>query len=456
MNAAVSSGARNRSCPVPGVIIPVGSSNIVGHFERPKVHIQHDARQARWQQCQSQQRGQLISRHQGSALKYHGFADSQIGTRHQPIIGQARDMQIRVALAPDVELTVTCVDINCSKHDLRAYINSQGILHKDVEVLQEGPNYNTFYVKVSQSDMTKVRNSSFWPEGIFVRKFYHSRQKYLLMDINSYNNILWNDMKLMSFNCKHFYESGSKLDFINQCVEDCDYLFLQEHCLYESQFWQISIIGGGMGVEAKRSMDESLCKEGRKYEGCAILWKPNVKGKIDPVECKNNRLCGILVCIANDVTILLLNTYMPCDSRSHDHHHAEMVDVLREVEHTMLKYGANYTIFGGDLNTDISTNTAHTASLLEFVSEYDMTICIEVGHVNIPYTYICKQGNETFTSKVDNFIVCKSLCDNFVECFIMDEFYSDHAAVKMSISVAVPHIDMKNEVIVHSDLFRTQ
>ncbi len=64
---------------------------------------------------------------------------------------------------------------------------------------------------------------------------------------------------------------------------------------------------------------------------------------------------------------------------------------------------------------------------------------------------MCERGNETFTSKVDHFIVYKSLCDNIGECFIIDEFYSDHGAVKMSISVAVPHIDMSNDVIVHND-----
>ncbi len=57
------------------------------------------------------------------------------------------------------------------------------------------------------------------------------------------------------------------------------------------------------------------------------------------------------------------------------------VDVLREVKQTMLKYDANYTIFSSYLNTDISRNTPHTASLHEFVNEYDMTICIEMGHV---------------------------------------------------------------------------
>ncbi len=52
----------------------------------------------------------MINRHQGSALKYHGCTDSQIGIRHQPIIGQARDRQIRAAPAPDVELTFTHVE----------------------------------------------------------------------------------------------------------------------------------------------------------------------------------------------------------------------------------------------------------------------------------------------------------------------------------------------------------
>ncbi len=37
------------------------------------------------------------------------------------------------------------------------------------------------------------------------------------------------------------------------------------------------------------------------------------------------------------------------------------------------------------------------------------------------------------------------------ECFIIDEFYSDHATLKIYISVAVPHIDMSNDIIVHSD-----
>ncbi len=74
----------------------------------------------------------MNSRHKGSALRHQGYADNQFGSSHQPIIGQARDMQIKAAPAPDVELTVTHFDINYSTHDLGAYINSQGVLHKNI------------------------------------------------------------------------------------------------------------------------------------------------------------------------------------------------------------------------------------------------------------------------------------------------------------------------------------
>ncbi len=43
LNTAVSSGARNRPCFVPGVSMPVRSSNILDLFDRSKAHIWHDA-----------------------------------------------------------------------------------------------------------------------------------------------------------------------------------------------------------------------------------------------------------------------------------------------------------------------------------------------------------------------------------------------------------------------------
>ncbi len=100
---------------------------------------------------------------------------SQVGTRIQPIIGQAKDTLIRAAPAPDVELTVTRVDSNCSLKNLSDYINRKGVVHLDLQVLKEGPYYNTYYVKIAQRDVHKVRDGNFWPEGIHVRKYFPPR-----------------------------------------------------------------------------------------------------------------------------------------------------------------------------------------------------------------------------------------------------------------------------------------
>ncbi len=161
----------------------LNSVSVSGSFKRPKAHVRHDVHRARWQQCQGQQGsrfrqpGYTNNHQQGlqASVQRQSFSgDNQFGSRRQSIIGQARDTGIRAVPAPDVELTVTQIDINSSQQDLGAYINSKGVLYKDLQALQEGPVYSTFYVKVTHVDMDKVLNSSFWPEGILVRNFYPS------------------------------------------------------------------------------------------------------------------------------------------------------------------------------------------------------------------------------------------------------------------------------------------
>ncbi len=50
---------------------------------------------------------------------------------------------------------------------------------------------------------------------------------------------------------------------INKCAMQSDILFLQEHCLYQSEFCDMSKLGGGMGVKATSAMDENVfIKEG--------------------------------------------------------------------------------------------------------------------------------------------------------------------------------------------------
>ncbi len=83
--------------------------------------------------------------------------------------------------------------------------------------------------------------------------------------------------------------------------------------------------------------------------------------------------------------------------------------------------------------------------LVEFINENDLTFCTELEHADVPYTYMYERDNVTYTSKIDHFIVNSNLCDKIDNCFIIDEFYSDHAALKMSITIPVPHTNVNKE-----------
>ena len=44
-----------------------------------------------------------------------------------------------------------------------------------------------------------------------------------------------NYVLLHNYNCKHFYDSDDKFDFINKLMRDLEFIFfLQEICLYET------------------------------------------------------------------------------------------------------------------------------------------------------------------------------------------------------------------------------
>lgn len=254
------------------------------------------------------------------------------------------------------------------------------------------------------------------------------------------DHITWSNFNITSFNCKHFRTEGPKFDFIDKCALDCDIMFIQEHCLYDSELDKLSKLGGGMEYTARSSMDETICLDGRKYGGAAILWKTTMNGKFKEIICDNCRLCAVFIIMSNNITLLIMNAYMPCDGRTEDSRHAEYVEILNEVQQLMNTYSATYVLFGGDLNTDLSRDTPHSQSLSQFVGEYNMGVCTEMDIANVPYTFSCERNGNTYTSKVDHLIVSENLSNHVLQCNIIGQFHSDHAAVVTVLSLCIPHM----------------
>ena len=152
-----------------------------------------------------------------------------------------------------------------------------------------------------------------------------------------------------------------KLPFIQELVEKCDLLLIQEHGLSKSQLgWFDKLDTGGICKHCACAMDENVLLSGRPYGGCAILWKSNLQINVKPIKTDSQRLVAVVVELENHEKILLCCVYMPCDDRCMSGNLKEYEDVLNNMEEILESVQVNYVCLGGDWNTDINRNTHQT------------------------------------------------------------------------------------------------
>ena len=113
-------------------------------------------------------------------------------------------------------------------------------------------------------------------------------------------------------------------------------------------------------------MDENLINLGRGKGGVAIIWKNNIKCKIDIIKCGSKRLCAIKVKV-NDFQFILFNVYMPVDPGYGNHEIIEYKSVLQEMSVIMFNSDTQYFILGGDWNSEIVRNNVQTNNFLSFI-----------------------------------------------------------------------------------------
>ena len=214
-------------------------------------------------------------------------------------------------------------------------------------------------------------------------------------------------------------------------------LLIQEHCLYKNELGKICKLASNAFITGKSSMDESIAREGRPFGGCAILWKANLNTVVRELECTHERLCGIIIQLGNNVELMCLNTYMPCDGRHEDGNFVEYMEVLSEIEQLLHIHSPAHVIFGGDMNTDLNRSTPHTNAMVRFINDFNLVVCIDAPIADVAYTYASAMGA---SSRIDHFFVTSTLADNILECSIVDNLlYSDHTPLKLKLDLSLDH-----------------
>ena len=185
---------------------------------------------------------------------------------------------------------------------------------------------------------------------------------------------------------------------------------------------------------------------GRPYGGTLIIWHNNCRNKITPICLISFRVTAVTVTFPNDVTLLAINVYMPCDDRrKHEKYHI-LQEVLNDIQTLICDIKHDCVIIAGDLNCDFGRNSPHVTAINEFMQAADMKNCLDHILANIPFTFESK-GTGT-RSTIDHVLVNADLFGTVHSYEIFDSpcNMSDHCPVLCTLDMEIAYFGISERI----------
>ncbi len=136
--------------------------------------------------------------------------------------------------------------------------------------------------------------------------------------------------KLTCITCNCEYADHSRIDLIKSLYQQCDFLLLQEHGLYRSQFDWFNSLGDNVGKHGVNAMNGRVLLKGRPRGGAAIIWKGSFKARVTPIDIESQTVCPVSIEYDN-IKVLLIFVYMPCDDKRPNQNIIECKSVLNDI-----------------------------------------------------------------------------------------------------------------------------
>ena len=169
-------------------------------------------------------------------------------------------------------------------------------------------------------------------------------------------------------------------------------------------------------------MEQGLLR-GRPWGGTAILVKENLVKLCSDI----NTFDRVVTLTIGD--ILFINVYMPYDDGSVNALN-ELNEILTNVSVIIEESDAQYHIFGGDLNADLTKNSAHAAAINDFMDNYKIK-CVKITANNNESVYTYSNCKLNHYSLIDFICISDSLIDSLATYNKLDNAlnHSDHDPV---------------------------
>ena len=227
-------------------------------------------------------------------------------------------------------------------------------------------------------------------------------------------------LTVASFNCKNF-QGILKARFTGELFDKCDFICLQEHWLFESQFHRFSEVLENETVlyQARSAMDPTIVRQGRPHGGTAILWKSDICLQVKPVDTVSSRISCVEIVLSDGAALLLFSVYMPTDERCLGSNFYVFQDVLSEISVICQNNETQNVIICGDFNVDFSRNSPQVAELLEFCAQEHIIPCLESSYSSVNYTFENSSGAR---STIDHCLVSQNLFQDL-------KSYNDYSSI---------------------------
>ena len=183
--------------------------------------------------------------------------------------------------------------------------------------------------------------------------------------------------------------------------------------------------------------DISQVSKGRGIGGLATLWDKCLTKYVSQIKCSSTRLQATKFDFPSG-SLLILNTYFPCDPRTNNFNEDELLKLLAEIKMVMNSQACFFNLVLGDLNSHFSRQTRFTTIIEEFFSDINFFIYWEntdgaPGHVIHPVDFTHQQFNnrQRSISIIDHFVSNATLFNSVKEAGVVHygENPSNHSPI---------------------------
>ena len=143
---------------------------------------------------------------------------------------------------------------------------------------------------------------------------------------------------------------------------------------------------------------------GRPHGGVAIMYRKGIARSVTQLTIDSNRVCAIHVRGADNVDMLVLCIYMPCDNMLINECNIDYENTLNQIEVLIQSHPrSNLIIICGDFNTYFERHNAQTRCLNNFLLRNNLKVGWESSKSKKAPTYV--NYNLEHSSCIDHFAV---------------------------------------------------